>query len=158
MKSTLEAKAKAQSIAKAGKNRDSDYSSFEESDGAEDETTSAAPQGASDEVRLEIESICKTFNSKDWKAAAAAFAAIEMLASNILSAPKAVKYRRLRGVGGRLRDEVLARPEAMQLLRLAGFVGNGDDLMLPSVAPLHSLATLRVTVMAALATAPARDA
>jgi hypothetical protein len=64
------------------------------------------------------------------------------LLRNIAKHPSDLKYRRLRGGNDRLQREVLAHPEAVELLRLAGFAGDGEDLVLPAGTPLQAVKKL----------------
>lgn len=67
------------------------------------------------------------------------------LLRNISSHPLDEKYRRLRGSNERLQREVLAHPEAVELLRLIGFAGDGDDLVLLAGTPLLALEKLTMS-------------
>jgi len=64
------------------------------------------------------------------------------LLRNIAKRPSDLKYRRLRGDNDRLQREVLAHPEAVELLRLVGFAGDGGDLVLPAGTPLQAVQKL----------------
>lgn len=61
---------------------------------------------------------------------------------NIATWPMEPKYRRLRGSNPRLQQHLLAHPEAVEILRVAGFILQGDDLVLPERAPLDALKQL----------------
>lgn len=80
-----------------------------------------------------------------------ALATIQVALNNVLQHPEDIKYRRLRGDNPRVRDEILAFFEAVELLRLAGFVQDGRDLNLPPVAPLQGLRDLLTLLFPAAA-------
>eukprot|EP00931_Biecheleriopsis_adriatica_P042646 TRINITY_DN2431_c0_g1_i1.p1 TRINITY_DN2431_c0_g1~~TRINITY_DN2431_c0_g1_i1.p1 ORF type:complete len:327 (+),score=84.23 TRINITY_DN2431_c0_g1_i1:56-982(+) len=80
--------------------------------------------------------------ARDPVAARSTLQTVGKLLRNIAAQPAEQKFRRLQSSNQRLQREVLAHPEAMELLRLAGFVLEGDALVLPSPTPLDSLKQL----------------
>eukprot|EP00928_Gymnodinium_smaydae_P039520 TRINITY_DN26988_c1_g3_i1.p1 TRINITY_DN26988_c1_g3~~TRINITY_DN26988_c1_g3_i1.p1 ORF type:complete len:304 (-),score=41.97 TRINITY_DN26988_c1_g3_i1:212-1123(-) len=78
--------------------------------------------------------------ARDPGAARVALQTVGRILQNIALQPTEPKYRRLRGSNQRLQREVLAHPEAVEILRLAGFVAEEGDMLLP---PLVSLGPLR---------------
>jgi len=80
--------------------------------------------------------------SRDPLAAQTTLTTLRTVLTNVANHPEDLKYRRLRGTNERLQREVLAHPEAVELLRLVGFVRDGDDLVLPAAAPLQALRML----------------
>lgn len=67
---------------------------------------------------------------------------LKRLLGNIAEHPEEPKYRSLRGSNERLQREVFAYPEAVELLRVAGFISYGDSLVLPEKAPLQPIRLL----------------
>lgn len=82
------------------------------------------------------------FRARDPFAAQGALKTVGKLLRNAAMQPGEVKYRCLRSSNQRLQQEVLAHPEAVEILRIAGFVPECDMLVLPSTAPLDSLKQL----------------
>lgn len=69
-------------------------------------------------------------------------ATLARLLRNVAADPEDLRYRRLHGSNPRLQREVLAHPEAMELLRIVGFINEGEDLVLPMATPLTALRML----------------
>lgn len=80
--------------------------------------------------------------ARDPLAAQGALKTVARLLRNVAAHPAEAKYRFLRGSNQRLQQHVLAHPEAVEILRLAGFIPETDGLVLPSTAPLDSLKQL----------------
>jgi len=59
--------------------------------------------------------------------------------NKILEQPTEAKFRRLKGKNPRVQRELFAHPEAVQILRVGGFVTDDQDLVLPPAAPLQAL-------------------
>lgn len=76
---------------------------------------------------------------RDPTGAQAAVATLHTVLGNILARPTEAKLRRLKGSNARVQREVLRHPEAQELLRLAGWVRDGEDLWLPETSPLQAL-------------------
>lgn len=64
------------------------------------------------------------------------------LLRNISRHPTDLKYRRLKGSNERLQRQVLAHPEVVELLRLVGFAGLGEDMVLSLGTPLKAIEKL----------------
>lgn len=102
----------------------------------------AAPAGSSpnsDKEKTHVDEVCSRLQKRDRRGAEVAFGTIRVVFNNILEHPTEERYRRLKGSNARVRKEVFAYPEAVQLARLAGFVGDGDDLVLPPPSSLQAL-------------------
>mmetsp|Transcript_74782 Transcript_74782/g.124112 ORF Transcript_74782/g.124112 Transcript_74782/m.124112 type:complete len:460 (-) Transcript_74782:72-1451(-) len=91
----------------------------------------AGGTGSSDRERTSTEEMCARFQKRDRRGAEVALGTIRVAFTNILEHPTEDKYRRLKGSNARVRRELLAYPEAVQLVRMAGFVCDGEDLVLP---------------------------
>lgn len=89
-----------------------------------------------------VADLCSQFQKRDRKAADVAINTIRVALSNILVKPTEPKYRLLKGSNARVQREVLAHSEAVTLLRLVGFVSDGQDLVLPPPTPLQGLRDL----------------
>jgi len=79
---------------------------------------------------------------RDPMAAPLALQTLGKLLRNVATQPMEPKFRRLRGSSQRLQQEVLAHPEAVEILRIAGFVAEGGDMVLHAAAPLEALRQL----------------
>mmetsp|Transcript_30188 Transcript_30188/g.54804 ORF Transcript_30188/g.54804 Transcript_30188/m.54804 type:complete len:303 (+) Transcript_30188:50-958(+) len=79
---------------------------------------------------------------RDPIAAPLALQTLGKLLQNVATQPMEPKYRRLRGSSERLQQQVLAHPEAVEILRIAGFIAEGDHMVLPAAAPLQALRQL----------------
>lgn len=86
-----------------------------------------------------VEELCNSFRKRDRRGAEVALATVRAAIAHVLEKPTEEKFRRLRGSNARVKREVLAHQEAVILLRLCGFVGDGEDLVLPPAAPLQAL-------------------
>lgn len=80
--------------------------------------------------------------ARDPVAARLALKTVGKILRNIAAQPSESQYRRLRSSNPRLQQEVLAHPEAVEILRLAGFIVEGDVLVLPETTPLDALRQL----------------
>jgi hypothetical protein len=80
--------------------------------------------------------------ARDPSAARRALETVQKVLQNVAAQPTEPKYRCLRSSNHRLQREVLAHPEAVEILRLAGFTVVGDDLVLPESTPLDALKQL----------------
>jgi len=80
--------------------------------------------------------------TRDSLNAHSALATLRRLLINITNNPAVAKYRLLRGGNEKLQRDVLAHPEIIELLRMVGFVSEGDNLLLPEGAPLHALRSI----------------
>eukprot|EP00747_Dinoflagellata_sp_TGD_P171054 gnl/TRDRNA2_/TRDRNA2_204148_c0_seq1.p1 gnl/TRDRNA2_/TRDRNA2_204148_c0~~gnl/TRDRNA2_/TRDRNA2_204148_c0_seq1.p1 ORF type:complete len:428 (-),score=71.60 gnl/TRDRNA2_/TRDRNA2_204148_c0_seq1:49-1203(-) len=88
------------------------------------------------------EELFAKLRSRDRRGAEAALNTIRTIVSNILNNPGEPKFRRLKGSNPRVQKDLLAHPEALTMLRMAGFVRDGDDLELPPPASLQALREL----------------
>lgn len=89
-----------------------------------------------------VEQVCNAFRKRDRRAAETSLATVTAALSHVLKDPNEAKFRRLKGSNERVKKELLAHPEAIRLLRLCGFVRDGEDLVLPPTAPLQALRDL----------------
>merc|ERR1712119_72613 len=69
-------------------------------------------------------------------------ATLARLLRNVAAHPDDPKYRCLHGSNARLGREILAHPEAVEILRIVGFVNDGEHLVLPTTTPLAALRLL----------------
>lgn len=90
------------------------------------------------ETSVAAEAFAK-FQARDRKGSEIALKTLRAAWQHILEKPSEEKYRCLKGSNARVKSEILAYPEAMQLLRLAGFSQVGEDFVLPEHAPLQAL-------------------
>lgn len=91
-----------------------------------------------DAVFTQSQRAATSLRQRDPAASRVALGTLKRLLSNIVANPGESKYRLLRSSSDRLQREVLAHPECVELLRLAGFVSDGEDLVLPASASLHA--------------------
>lgn len=76
-------------------------------------------------------------HARDRKGSEIALKTLRAAWQHILDKPSEEKYRCLKGSNARVKSELLAYPEAVQLLRLVGFSQVGEDFVLPEHAPLQ---------------------
>lgn len=88
-----------------------------------------------------VEVLCARLKARG-KGASVAVDTVRRAMKHVLEQPTQDKFRRLKASNSRVQKEILAFPEAVELLRLAGFVRDGEDLVLPPTAPLQALREL----------------
>jgi hypothetical protein len=79
------------------------------------------------------------FRKRDSKGSEVALKTVRAALEHVLEKPTEEKYRCLKGSNARVKSEISAFPEAVQILRLAGFSLVGEDLVLPERAPLQTI-------------------
>lgn len=77
------------------------------------------------------------FQKRDPKGSVVALKTLQAVFGHVLEKPTEEKYRRLKGSNARVKSEITMHPEALQILRLAGFSPVGEDLVLAEHAPLQ---------------------
>merc|ERR1712007_36690 len=101
-----------------------------------------ASQGCSlssplDAVLVQARRAIDMLRKRDPNGARVAVSTLGQVLRNIRNQPSELKFRRLKGGKERLQREVLAHPEAVELLRITGFTKEGEDLVLPMGTPLN---------------------
>lgn len=76
---------------------------------------------------------------RDPKGAETALETLQAVLGHVLEKPAEEKFRRLKGSNARVKSEITTHPEAVQILRLAGFSLVGQDLVLAEHASLQLL-------------------
>lgn len=89
-----------------------------------------------------VKEVCAKFQKRNRRAAEASLKTIKVVLNNVLEHPTDPKFRRLKGDNKRVKTEILAHPEAVELLRLAGFIRDGEDLVLPPTNPRQGVRDL----------------
>jgi hypothetical protein len=79
------------------------------------------------------------FQTRDRSGSEVALKTLQAALGHILDKPGEEKYRCLKGSNARVKSEVMAHPEAVQILRLAGFSQVGEDLVFPEHASLQTI-------------------
>lgn len=102
--------------------------------------TGAADAGPAPPGTSYVEELCAKLRKQ--RGGEAALGTVRAALTHVLEHPTEPKYRRLRGSNKRVKREILSHKEAVLLLRLSGFVADGEDLELPPAAPLQALRDL----------------
>jgi len=106
------------------------------------ETTStpvAPPSGNAAPPATYVEQLCRKLLARDRRNGEVALSTVRAAFTHILEQPTESKFRRLKGSNARVQREILVHQEVVMLLRVAGFVGDGEDLVLPPTMPLQGL-------------------
>lgn len=98
-----------------------------------------------DSILIQVRRAITMLQRRDAFAAPTVLSTLKRLLSNIARSPAEPKYRRLGANNDRLQREVFAHPEAVELLRVVGFVSSSEGLVLPETAPLHPIHRLCAT-------------
>lgn len=96
-----------------------------------------------------VEELVTKLQKRDRRKAEVALKTVRAAFNHILEKPTEEKYRRLKGSNERVKREVLAHEEVVRLFRLAGFVNDGEDLVLPPPTPLQGLRDILAQLPAA---------
>lgn len=105
-------------------------------------TPQGGPTAPLDAVLIQARRAVDLFRHRDPDCARSAIHTLSQVLRNIKNHPAEGKYRRLKGTNSRIQQEVLAHPEAVELLRAAGFIQDGQDLVLPMGTPLNAVQKL----------------
>jgi len=90
-----------------------------------------------------VQLVWRDLHAREPQKAALALSTLRRVCQNILNHPKEIKYRRLKATNARVRQELLAHAEVVELFYSAGFVRDEDgDLVLPLTSPLQALRDL----------------
>jgi len=105
----------------------------------EEQSNAAAGVGEGQQRTGVVQDLYSQLRRRNRRGAEVALGTIQVALKNILEQPTEAKFRRLKGSNARVQREVLAHPEAVQILRVGGFVTDDQDLVLPPAAPLQAL-------------------
>jgi len=105
-------------------------------------TSRASVTSPMDAVLIQARRAVDMLRSRNPSGASDTVDTLGRLLRNITKNPSQAKYRRLRGSNTRLQQDILAHPEAVELLRLVGFAPDGEDLVLPMGTPLNAVQKL----------------
>jgi len=105
----------------------------------EEQSSAAAGVGEGQQRTGIVQDLYSQLARRNRRGAEVALGTIRVALNNVLEHPTEAKFRRLKGSNARVQREVLAHPEAVQILRVGGFIADGQDLVLPPAAPLQAL-------------------
>ena len=94
---------------------------------------------AKEEPPNHVQRLCAQLQQRDHNKAQVTIRTLHAALANVLSKPTEPKYRRLKSDNKRVQAEVLRHEEAVEILRLCGFVRDGADFVLPDTSPLQPL-------------------